>query len=226
MAKLNMSLQSSNEPWTQALLSVSGLKSLALMMWKPETKEEKEMTEKDLKPLSARSDGSSADYYLLPKNAAQLQDLISHRNMNAQIGEIFRACYRYGIASHSDQLRDAKKILFYAHSEVKRLEREAELEKEETQKPLRYEAMEELTQEGQAQGFYDPKVLAQFFPGEIAYLAELAPFINRNARLNENLGTWGISLLSLSNHLKSRGYLIHDLPTFVRRHYPMLRQEP
>ena len=192
------------------------------------------MIEKDLKPMSARSDGASADYYLLPKNATQLQDLISHRNMNAQIGEIFRACYRYGIASHSDQLRDAKKILFYAHSEVKRLEREAELEKEETQKSIRYEALEELAQEGQALGFYDPKVPAPFdaskvfhiTQGDIAYLAEIASFIKRNARLNKNLGTWSIGLLNLSNHLKSRGYQIHDLSTFVRRHYPMLRQEP
>ena len=168
--------------------------------------------------MSARSDGSSADYYVLPKGATQLQDLISHRNMNAQIGEIFRACYRYGTASHSDQLRDAKKILFYAHSEVKRLEREAELEKEETQKSLRYEAMEELTQEGQDHGFYD-------IHGEIVYLAEIAAFINRNARPNVNLGTWSIGLQDLDNHLKSKNYLIYDLSNFVRRHYPMLRQE-
>lgn len=70
-----------------------------------------------------RSDGSTADYYVLPEGAAQLQDLISHRNMNAQIGEIIRACYRYGMASHSDMLRDAKKIRFYAQAEVERLEK-------------------------------------------------------------------------------------------------------
>lgn len=70
-----------------------------------------------------RSDGSTADYYVLPKGATQLQDLISHRNMNAQIGEIIRACYRYGMASHSDMLRDAKKIRFYAQAEVERLEK-------------------------------------------------------------------------------------------------------
>ncbi len=178
------------------------------------------------KTSKEHSDGSSADYYKLPPGATQLQDLISHRNMNAQIGEIFRACFRYGNASHSDQLRDAKKILFYAHSEVKRLERELELEKEETQKSLRYEALEELAQEGQAQGFYDPVSLQQVTQEEIAYLAEVACFINHKARLNENLGTWGISLLSLSNHLKSKNYQAHDLSTFVRRHYPMLRQEP
>lgn len=71
----------------------------------------------------SRSDGSTADYYVLPEGATQLQDLISHRNMNAQIGEITRACYRYGMASHSDMLRDAKKIRFYAQSEVERLEK-------------------------------------------------------------------------------------------------------
>ena len=68
------------------------------------------------------SDGSTADYYELPDGATQLQDLISYRNMNAQLGEIFRACYRYGIASHSDRLRDAKKIAFYAQAEIERLE--------------------------------------------------------------------------------------------------------
>jgi hypothetical protein len=43
--------------------------------------------------------------------------------MNAQIGEIFRACYRYGEVAHSEMLRDAKKIKFYAEAEIKRLEK-------------------------------------------------------------------------------------------------------
>jgi len=67
------------------------------------------------------SDGSTASYYELPAGAAELQDLISHKNMNAQVGEIFRACYRMGEASHSDELRDAKKIRFYIDAEIKRL---------------------------------------------------------------------------------------------------------
>jgi hypothetical protein len=45
--------------------------------------------------------------------------------MNAQDGEIFRAIYRKGKASHSDELRDARKVLFYAQAEVKRLEQVA-----------------------------------------------------------------------------------------------------
>ena len=68
------------------------------------------------------SDGSTARYYELPKKAKELQDLISFKNMNAQIGEIFRATYRYGQSSHSSELRDAKKIRFYIDAEIKRLE--------------------------------------------------------------------------------------------------------
>lgn len=73
--------------------------------------------------MSIKSDGSTASYYQLPNGCTELQHLISHRDMNAQIGEIFRACYRYGQASHSDKLRDAKKILFYAKAEIDRLEK-------------------------------------------------------------------------------------------------------
>ena len=72
--------------------------------------------------MKITSDGSTASYYELPRGAKELQDLISHRNMNSQIGEIFRACYRMGRAAHSDELRDATKILFYAKAEVARLE--------------------------------------------------------------------------------------------------------
>lgn len=70
-----------------------------------------------------RSDGSTASYYELPEGCTELQDLISYRNLNAQDGEIFRAIYRKGRASHSDELRDARKVLFYAKAEVERLEK-------------------------------------------------------------------------------------------------------
>jgi hypothetical protein len=80
-------------------------------------------TEKEFKSFGKQvSDGSTASYYELPTNCKELQDLISAKNMNAQIGEIFRECYRYGQASHSDELRGIKKILFYANAELKRLE--------------------------------------------------------------------------------------------------------
>ena len=72
--------------------------------------------------IKVASDGSTASYYELPQGATELQDLISHRNMNAQMGEIFRECYRYGRASHCDEVRGIKKIIFYAKAELKRLE--------------------------------------------------------------------------------------------------------
>tara|TARA_R100001377_G_scaffold68081_1_gene43363 strand:- start:361 stop:672 length:312 start_codon:yes stop_codon:yes gene_type:complete len=68
------------------------------------------------------SDGSTASYYELPEGASELQHLISHKDMNAQMGEIFRAAYRYGESSHSDMLRDAKKIRFYIDAEITRIE--------------------------------------------------------------------------------------------------------
>jgi hypothetical protein len=73
--------------------------------------------------VKQESDGSTAGYYELPEGAKELQDLISHRNMNAQIGEVFRACYRYGLVKHSPEIRDIKKIIYYAQAELKRLEK-------------------------------------------------------------------------------------------------------
>jgi hypothetical protein len=73
-----------------------------------------------------QSDGSTASYYELPEGATELQDLISYLNLNGQMAEIFRACYRYGKVSHSPKLRDAKKIKYYIEAEIKRLEQYGE----------------------------------------------------------------------------------------------------
>lgn len=67
------------------------------------------------------SDGITARYYELPPNAKEIQDLISYKNMNAQMGEIGRAWYRYGECSHSDEMRELNKIIFYAEAEKDRL---------------------------------------------------------------------------------------------------------
>ena len=80
--------------------------------------------------MGEASDGSSADYYKLPVGATQLQDLISYKDMNAQIGEIFRACFRYGEVSHSPKLRDLKKMRFYIDAEIKRIETNTEAKAE------------------------------------------------------------------------------------------------
>lgn len=76
-----------------------------------------------VEPKVGVSDGSTASYYELPDKATELQHLIMYKDMNSQMGEIFRSCYRYGQASHSDKLRDAKKIKFYIEAEIERLEK-------------------------------------------------------------------------------------------------------
>jgi hypothetical protein len=72
-------------------------------------------------PAKQISDGSTARYYELPGGASELQHLISYKDMNSQLGEIFRETYRYGEASHSDRLRGIRKIKFYAFAEEERL---------------------------------------------------------------------------------------------------------
>lgn len=97
------------------------------------------------KQNKVQSDGSTASYYECPvaaldlnKKLAQiglteaqiesvndlkfeLQSLISYKNMNAQMGEIFRSTFRYGEVAHSKKERDCKKIVFYAEAEQTRL---------------------------------------------------------------------------------------------------------
>ena len=77
------------------------------------------MTEDTNKP-----GGSTPQQYGLPEDATDLQDLIEHRGMNFALGNIFKACYRRGSCSHSDELRDMRKIMWFAQREVYRLERE------------------------------------------------------------------------------------------------------
>ena len=70
--------------------------------------------------MTETSDGSTAHYYELPSWAKELMDLIRYKNMNGSQAEIFRAIFRGDAASHSDQQRQAKKVLAYAVDEVVR----------------------------------------------------------------------------------------------------------
>jgi hypothetical protein len=66
--------------------------------------------------------GSTPSQYGLPPNATELQDLIEHRGMNFAVGNIFKAAYRLGRCSHSDQARDLRKIIWFAERELARVE--------------------------------------------------------------------------------------------------------
>jgi hypothetical protein len=66
--------------------------------------------------------GSTPSQYGLPPNSTELQDLIEHREMNFAVGNIFKAAYRLGRCSHSDQARDLRKIIWFAERELTRVE--------------------------------------------------------------------------------------------------------
>jgi hypothetical protein len=65
--------------------------------------------------------GSTPSQYGFPAHATELQDLIEHRGMNFAMGNIFKACYRDGTCSHSDAIRDMRKIIWFAGRELARL---------------------------------------------------------------------------------------------------------
>lgn len=68
--------------------------------------------------------GWESSYYVLPPNAKEMQDLIEHRGMNFAMGNIFKACYRYGHKANTSREYDLNKIIWYAKRELARVERE------------------------------------------------------------------------------------------------------
>jgi hypothetical protein len=75
------------------------------------------------KRVKVASDGGHGEYYELPDDAKTLSDLIEHRNMNYQIGNIFKACYRLGMKEGVDELYDLKKIKYCIDRELARVEK-------------------------------------------------------------------------------------------------------
>lgn len=71
---------------------------------------------------SVKSDGGGGqNYYDLPKGATQLQDLIEHRNMNGNVKDIFKSCYRAGLKDGTSEEYDARKRAYYSLRELGRL---------------------------------------------------------------------------------------------------------
>lgn len=82
-------------------------------------KPEFEGTIEGFKPKQIENNnGGKTDYYDLPEKAISIQDLIEHREMNFSIGNIFKACYRFGKQSHSNEIRDLNKIIYFANRQL------------------------------------------------------------------------------------------------------------
>lgn len=67
------------------------------------------------------SDGGSTSYYELPEGSTELNDLIEHKKMSFALGNIFKACYRFGEKDAASRLYDLNKIIFFAER-LKKLE--------------------------------------------------------------------------------------------------------
>lgn len=64
--------------------------------------------------MSITSDGGSTSYYQLPQGASELNDLIEHKGMSFALGNIFKACYRFGEKDAASRLYDINKIIYFA----------------------------------------------------------------------------------------------------------------
>jgi hypothetical protein len=67
----------------------------------------------------APSGGSNA-YYKLPEGAKELGDLIEFKNMNFNVGNIFKAAYRLGEKAGNTKVYDLEKIIWFAKRELAR----------------------------------------------------------------------------------------------------------
>ncbi|KAB2716691.1 hypothetical protein ABE562_07080 [Brucella intermedia] len=60
------------------------------------------------------SDGGKTSYYELPPQATELNDLIEHKGMSFALGNIFKACYRFGEKDAASRMYDLNKIIYFA----------------------------------------------------------------------------------------------------------------
>jgi hypothetical protein len=68
-----------------------------------------------------KSDGGSTSYYDIPQGAKDIGDLVEYKNMNFNVGNIFKAAYRLGEKDGNDLAYDLRKIIYFAQRELNRL---------------------------------------------------------------------------------------------------------
>lgn len=68
--------------------------------------------------IDDKPSGGSSDYYNVPEDAKNIQDLIEHKNMTWSIANIFKACYRLGTKNGVDSQYDLKKIVYFGLREL------------------------------------------------------------------------------------------------------------
>jgi hypothetical protein len=64
--------------------------------------------------MMSKNNGGSTDYYKLPEGATELNDLIEYKNMPFWLGNIFKACWRFGEKPVATKEYDLNKIIYFA----------------------------------------------------------------------------------------------------------------
>lgn len=65
--------------------------------------------------------GAGNIYWDIPDGATQLQDLIEHKNMNGNVKDVFKACYRLNEKDGTDNVYDVEKMAYYSLRELGRI---------------------------------------------------------------------------------------------------------
>jgi len=71
----------------------------------------------------SKNNGGRTDYYSLPTQARECQDIIEWRDMNFSQGNIMKIAFTFNTSRHSgtDYERDLNKIIYFAQRELKRI---------------------------------------------------------------------------------------------------------
>lgn len=72
---------------------------------------------------NTKNNGGATDYYDLDPTWFGVGDIIEHRNMNFNQGNILKCAYCFNIGRHSatDYERELNKIVYFAQRELKRI---------------------------------------------------------------------------------------------------------
>lgn len=84
-----------------------------------EEKYQEQLIVKGKETVTHINNGGPTDYYNIPNDISEIQDLIEYKEMNFAQGNILKAIYRQG--GHSSYERDLNKIIFFAQRELQRI---------------------------------------------------------------------------------------------------------
>jgi len=90
-------------------------------MSKEQLEDPRQATLPECEEFVKQNNGNDTDYYKIPADAEMLQDLIEHKDLNWNIANIFKSCYRINDSTHSSYERDLNKILWFANRELNRI---------------------------------------------------------------------------------------------------------